>query len=134
MSDFNKRVIQEFRANDGIVGGHFDGIDLLLVHTTGAKSGKLRINPVAYFSEGEEYVIAASKGGADNHPDWYHNLVANPEVIFEVGPDTFAGTAVVPDEPERRELYDKLASIYPMFKEYEAKTERVIPIIKLVKN
>ena len=134
MSEFNQKVIQEFRKNKGIVGGVFEGIDLLLVHTTGAKSGQLRINPVAYFQDGDEYMIAASKGGADDHPDWYHNLVANPEVIFEVGPDTFAGTAVIPGEPERSALYEQLAGIYPMFKEYENKTERVIPIIKLIKN
>lgn len=134
MSDFNKKVIQEFRSNQGVVGGHFEGMDLLLVHSTGAKSGQLRINPVAYVKNDDQYVIAASKGGADTHPDWYHNLVANPEVIFEVGADTFAGSAVVPGEPERTELYDKLSGKYPMFKEYENKANRVIPIIKLVKN
>lgn len=134
MSDFNKEVIQEFRSNQGVVGGFFEGIDLLLVHTTGAKSGQLRINPVAYFNEDNQYVIAASKGGADSHPDWFHNLVANPEVIFEVGGDTHAGSAEVAVEPERTELYAKLSGKYPMFKEYETKTERVIPIIKLTRN
>ena len=134
MSDFNKKVIQEFRANQGIVGGIFEGMDLLLVHTTGAKSGKLRINPTAYYQQGNEYIIAASKGGADSHPDWYHNLVANPKVIVEVGTETFATLAEVPKGPDRSELYGKLAGKYPQFAEYEAKTERKIPVIKLVKG
>lgn len=134
MSDFNKEIIQEFRTNEGIVGGFFEGINLLLVHTTGAKSGQLRINPVAYFNNDDQFVIAASKGGAENHPDWYHNLVANPEIIFEVGAETFAGTAIVAEEPERSELYGQMASQYPMFREYESKTARVIPVIKLIKN
>ena len=134
MSDFNKKVIQEFRANQGIAGGFFEGMDLLLVHTTGAKSGKLRINPTAYYQQGNEYIIAASNGGADNHPDWYRNLVANPNVIVEVGTETFATLAEVPKEPERSELFGKLAGKYPKFAEYEAKTERKIPVIKLVKN
>lgn len=133
MSDYNKKVIKEFRANQGRVGGHFDGMDLLLVHTTGARSGKLRINPTAYINDGNFLVIAASKGGADSHPDWYYNLIANPNVIIEVGEDTFAALAEIPEEPERTELYKKLAGIYPQFAEYEAKTERKIPVIKLVK-
>lgn len=134
MSDMNKEIIREFRANEGIVGGFFENMTLLLVHTTGAKSGQLRINPTAYIKDGDNLIIAASKGGADSHPDWYHNLVANPQVIVEVGGETFSALAEEPSEPERSNLYNKLASIYPMFKEYEIKTERVIPIIKLVKN
>ena len=134
MSDFNKKIIQEFRANDGKVGGMFEGMSLLLVHTTGAKSGQLRINPTAYIKDGENLIIAASKGGADSHPDWYHNLVSNPQVIVEVGSETISALAEVPSEPERSNLYDKLASKYPMFNEYKTKTKRVIPIIKLIKN
>jgi len=134
MSDFNKKIIQEFRANDGKVGGMFEGMSLLLVHTTGAKSGQFRINPTAYIKDGENLIIAASKGGADSHPDWYHNLVSNPQVIVEVGSETISALAEVPSEPERSNLYDKLASKYPMFNEYKTKTKRVIPIIKLIKN
>ena len=134
MSDFNKKIIQEFRANDGKVGGMFEGMSLLLVHTTGAKSGQLRINPTAYIKDGENLIIAASKGGADSHPDWYHNLVSNPQVIVEVGSETISALAEVPSEPERSDLYGKLASKYPMFNEYKTKTKRVIPIIKLIKN
>lgn len=134
MSDLNKEVIQEFRANQGKVGGHFQGMDLLLIHTTGAKSGQLRINPTAFYNQEDQYIIAASKGGADSHPDWYHNLVANPNVIVEVGKDTFAAKADIPAEPERSELYNKLAGKYPMFKEYESKAKRIIPVIKLEKK
>ena len=134
MSDFNKEIIQEFRANDGIVGGMFEGMSLLLVHTTGAKSGQLRINPTAYFKDGENLIIAASKAGADSHPDWYHNLVANPQVIVEVGSETISALAEVTSEPERSNYYEKLSSKYPAFNEYKTKTKRVIPIIKLIKN
>ena len=134
MSDFNKKIIQEFRANDGVVGGMFEGMSLLLVHTTGAKSGQLRINPTAYIKDEENLIIAASKGGADSHPDWYHNLVSNPQVIVEVGSETISALAEVPSEPERSNLYDKLASKYPIFNEYKTKTKRVIPIIKMIKN
>jgi len=134
MSDFNKKIIQEFRANDGVVGGMFEGMSLLLVHTTGAKSGQLRINPTAYIKDEENLIIAASKGGADSHPDWYHNLVSNPQVIVEVGSETISVLAEVTSEPERSDLYGKLASKYPMFNEYKTKTKRVIPIIKLIKN
>ncbi len=134
MSDFNKEIIQEFRANEGTVGGIFEGMSLLLVHTTGAKSGQLRINPTVYIKDEDNLIIAASKAGADTHPDWYYNLVANPQVIVEVGIETFSALADVPSEPERSSLYEKLASKYPMFKEYETKTSRVIPIVKLVKN
>ena len=134
MSDFNKEVIQEFRSNDGKVGGFFEGMDLLLVHTTGAKSGELRINPTVYLQDGEDYVIAASKGGADSHPDWYYNLLANPWVIVEVGGDTFSAWAEVAAEPERSDLYGKLAGKYSMFSEYEQKTDRKIPVIKLSRD
>lgn len=134
MSDFNKEIIQEFRANEGKVGGFFEGISLLLVHTTGAKSGQLRINPTVYIKDGEDFVIAESKSGADNHPDWYFNLLVNPRVIVEVGSDIFSALAEVPAEPERSALYGKLAGKYPMFKEYEKKTDRVIPVIKLIRD
>jgi len=84
-NDWNKQIIEEFRANDGKVGGHFENMTLLLLHTTGVKSGQPRLNPVAYVKDGDQYVIMASKGGAPTHPDWYYNLVANPQVTVEVG-------------------------------------------------
>ena len=123
MSDFNKGIIEEFRANGGIVGGHFEGMNLLLVHTTGAKSGLERINPVAQISDGDRYVIVASKGGAPTNPDWYYNLKANPEVTIEVGTQKF-----------RSELFEKMASLYPGFEDYKEKTKRVIPVVTLTRQ
>lgn len=131
MSDFNEQVIKEFRENDGVVGGYFEGMNLLLLHTTGAKSGKERINPVAYLKDGDRYVVIASKAGADSHPDWYHNLVKNSEVSVEVGTEEFKATAIVTDEPERTELYEKMEAISAGFTEYKNKTSRVIPVIAL---
>jgi deazaflavin-dependent oxidoreductase (nitroreductase family) len=131
MSEFNKKVIEEFRANGGKVGGFFENMTLLLLHTVGAKSGEHRLNPTAYIKEGEELIIAASKAGADSHPDWYFNLIANPEVRVEVGDEEFSAVAESAQEPERTHLYDKLKKKYPGFVEYEQKTKRVIPIIKL---
>lgn len=134
MSDWNKQVIDEFRANDGQVGGYFANMKLLLLHTTGAKSGLPRINPVACVVDGDRYVIAASKGGAPTNPDWYHNLVANPAVSIEVGTEQFAAQAVVVEEPERTRLYAKMATAYPGFAEYEQKTTRTIPVIVLTRT
>ncbi|MCP4428477.1 MAG: nitroreductase family deazaflavin-dependent oxidoreductase [Chloroflexi bacterium] len=134
MSDLNKQVIEEFRANGGKVGGHFAAMKLLLLHTTGAKSGKLRINPAACMADGDRYVIIASKAGAPTHPDWYHNLVANPEVKVEVGTEQFHALATVAEEPEWSELYDKMSALYPFFSEYKDKTTRIIPVIVLTRQ
>jgi deazaflavin-dependent oxidoreductase (nitroreductase family) len=133
MSDWNKQIIDEFRANDGQVGGYFANMKLLLLHTTGAKSGLPRVNPVAYVVDGDRYVIAASKGGAPSNPDWYHNLVAHPTVSVEVGAEQFDARATVVEEPERTKLYAKMATAYPGFAEYEEKTTRTIPIIVLTR-
>ena len=134
MSDMNKQIIEEFRANEGKVGGFFENITLLLLHTVGAKSGKQRLNPTAYIKDGGRLVIAASKAGADSNPDWYHNLVANPDVTVEVGTEKFSARAEIALEPERTELYGKLKSVYPGFGDYETKTKRVIPIVTLTKQ
>lgn len=131
MSDWNNKIIAEFRANEGRVGGHFANMTLLLLHTTGAKSGLPRVNPVAYTVDGDRLVIIASKGGADTHPDWYYNLVANPNVTIEVGTETFDAVATVEEEPERTRLYDQQAVQYPGFEEYRQKTTRKIPVITL---
>lgn len=131
MSDRNKAVIDEFRANDGKVGGPFEDMTLLLLHTTGAKSGEPRLNPVAYLADGERYVIVASKGGEPTHPSWYHNVVAHPEVTVEVGTGKFQAQAEVVQEPERTELFDKVSTQYPGFAEYVKKTTRVIPVLVL---
>ena len=131
--DWNKQVIEEFRANDGKVGGHFENMTLLLLHTIGAKSGQLRLNPVATMADGDRYVIIASKGGAPTNPDWYYNIVANPEVRIEVGTEKFQAQADVAPEPERTALFAKMAAQHPGFAEYERNTDRVIPVIVLTR-
>lgn len=131
MSSWNEQVIEEFRANSGIVGGNFKGMTLLLLHTIGAKSGQPRLNPLATIVDDGRYIIIASKGGAPSHPDWYYNLVANPEVCVEVGTEKFNVRAEIVSEPERTDLYAKVAEVYPRFAEYEQRTDRVIPVIAL---
>jgi len=131
MTDWNKAVIEEFRENEGKVGGHFEKMSLLLLHTTGAKSGAPRINPVVYMSDGDRLVIIASKGGAPTDPDWYYNLVAIPDVSVEVGNEQFQARATVATDPERTELYKKMSTLYPFFAEYQEKTERDIPVVVL---
>jgi deazaflavin-dependent oxidoreductase (nitroreductase family) len=134
MNDFNKGIIEEFRANEGKVGGMFVDVSLLLLHTTGAKSGIARINPLAYIVDGERFVIIASKGGSPTHPDWYHNIVANPEVSVEVGTAQFQARATIATEPERSKLYEQMASVNPIFADYQRKTTRTIPVIVLTRN
>src|SRR5689334_5725958 len=112
-NDWNKAIIEEFRANKGQVGGRFAGQPLLLLHTKGAKSGEERVNPVAFFYEGERLVIIASKGGAPTNPNWYHNLLANPVVEVEAGTERFKARAEVATEPERTRLYDRMAADRP---------------------
>ena len=136
MTDFNewnKAIIAEFRANDGEVGGQFAGMPLILLHTTGAKSGLERVNPTAYLVDDDRLVIIASKAGAPTNPDWYYNLVANSEVIVEVGTETFSALATVAEEPERTELYGNMAAKNPGFAEYEQNTTRVIPVVTLTR-
>ena len=128
MSDWNKRIIEEFRANEGRVVGWKT---LLLLHTTGAKSGLPHLNPAAYIEDRDRLVIIASKGGADTHPDWYFNVVANPNVTVEVGTEKYDAVATVEEEPERTHLYDQMAAQYPGFEEYRQKTSRIIPVITL---
>jgi deazaflavin-dependent oxidoreductase (nitroreductase family) len=129
--NWNQKIIDEFRANDGKVGGRFEGRTLLLLHTTGARSGKERVNPVAYVREGERYVVIASKGGAPTNPGWYYNILAHPRLTVEVGTKIFQVDAKVAEEPERTRLYNKMVEIMPGFDDYRRKTERVIPVIVL---
>lgn len=130
-TDFNAKVIDEFRANEGRVGGPFEQMPLLLLHHTGARSGQSRINPVAYLKDGERYAIIASKGGAPSHPAWYHNLKAHPQASIEVGTHTLEVTASEATGAERDRLYEAQAQRFPQFAEYESKTERKIPVIVL---
>jgi deazaflavin-dependent oxidoreductase (nitroreductase family) len=131
MADFNTKIIDEFRTNDGAVGGMFAGMPLLLLHHTGAKSGEERIAPLAYMEDGGNYVIFASKAGAPTNPAWYHNLKAHPETKIEIGSETIAVTASEPDRPERDRLYNAMTDGRPQFAEYQTKTERIIPAIVL---
>jgi len=133
MSDRNQKIIDEFRANKGKVGGGFEGRTLLLLHTVGAKSRQERINPVAYIRDRERYVVIASKGGAPTNPDWYYNIVANPELTVEVGTETFKVHAIVTSEPERTRLYNKMVEMMPGFDDYRKKTTRKIPVISLTR-
>jgi deazaflavin-dependent oxidoreductase (nitroreductase family) len=134
MADWNKGLIDDLRAHDGqATSGMFVGRPMIILTTTGAKSGRRRSTPLTYSRDGDRYVIVASQGGASSHPAWYHNLEADPHVTAEVGGETFQARATVADEPERRRLYDQHAESHPGlgFKGYETKTTRVIPVIML---
>ena len=130
-ADFNAKIIEEFRANDGVVGGMFEGLPMLLLHHTGAKSGKERVNPLAYQRDGGRYVVFASKGGAPTNPDWYHNVRAQPNVTIEVGTDTIEAVASEATGEERERLFRTQVENVPTFGEYEKQTDRVIPVIVL---
>jgi deazaflavin-dependent oxidoreductase (nitroreductase family) len=130
-SDYNARIIAEFRTNAGHVGGPFENSQLLLLHHTGAKSGAPRINPVAYHRDEGRYVIVASKGGAPTNPAWYYNLKAHPEVEIEVGTDSIAAIANEVTGEERERLFRERVAISPAFAQYQTKTDRVIPVFVL---
>ena len=127
----NKKAIAEFRANGGKVGGQFAGAPLLLLHTTGAKTGQARVNPMMYLADGDDHVVFASKAGAPTNPDWYHNLVANPRASIEVGDQTLNVVARVADGETRERLWSRQKELYPGFADYEAKTTRQIPVVIL---
>ncbi|MDA8292127.1 MAG: nitroreductase family deazaflavin-dependent oxidoreductase [Actinomycetota bacterium] len=132
VNDWNGKIIDEFRANDGRLSGSFEGATVLLLHTTGARTGAERVNPMVYLElDGHRYVFA-SKAGADAHPDWYHNLVANPEVTVEAGGPSYRARAVPVTGPERDRIYAEQVAVMPGFGEYQAKTSRVIPVVEIV--
>ena len=131
VNDFNRSLIDEFRANDGKVGGQFAGAPVLLLTTTGAKSGASRTVPLVYLPDGERFVVFASKGGAPTNPDWYHNLVANSRVSVEVGSERFDADAVVLTGDERDRLFAEQAGLFPGFAQYQDNTPRVIPVVAL---
>ena len=131
MKDFNKSIVDEFRANDGKVGGQFAGANLLLLTTTGAKSGQPRLAPSAYFTIDGKLIIIGSKAGADTNPDWVHNLRANPAAHIEVGSDAYDVTSRELSKAERDGLFDKIVAAAPGFGEYQSKTSRVIPLFEL---
>ena len=131
MSDWNARIIEEFRANGGVVGGSFDGRPLLLLHHVGARSGTRRVSPLMYQRLENGYAIFASKGGAATNPDWFHNLRARPDVAVEVGTQTIDVAARVATGPERDAVWSGWKARFPMFAEYEAATDRIIPVVIL---
>ena len=127
----NDAVIKEFRGNGGKVGGYFEGMPLLLLTTTGAKSAKTYVTPMLYLDDGGRIHVFASKSGAPFSPGWFHNLVANPTVTVEIGAETFHAKATALPDPEREAIYSKQAALYPLFAEYQEKTTRKIPVVAL---
>lgn len=130
-ADFNATVIEEFRANEGRLGGILAGATLLLLHHTGAKSGASRVTPVSYLNDDGRYVIVASKAGAPKHPGWYHNLKAHPNVNIEVGSKTLDVVASETEGEERDRLFRRMVAATPQFGEYQQKTDRVLPVVVL---
>ena len=130
-TSFNQQIIDEFRANQGKVGGPFEGGRLLLLTTTGARSGKPHTAPVGYLPDGERLLIIASAGGAPNHPAWHHNLLAHPPVTVEDGTLTYQATAVVLAGAERDRLFARAAEADPGWAEYQANTARTLPVVAL---
>ena len=130
-ADFNTKIINEFRANGGEVGGQFENAPLLLLHTTGARSGRERVNPTMYQDLGGRIAVFASKGGAPDNPDWYRNLLANPDVSAEIGTSTKRFRARVATGDERDRIWTKQKHDYPGFADYESKTDREIPVVVL---
>jgi deazaflavin-dependent oxidoreductase (nitroreductase family) len=129
--DFNSRLVEEFRANDGKVTGQFADRPLMVLTTTGAKSGLPRTQPLVYTTDGDRLVVIASKGGAPTNPAWYHNLVANPTVKVELPGETFQARAEVTSGDERQRLFDQQAAIMPGFADYQRNTTREIPVVVL---
>ncbi|MFD4440165.1 nitroreductase family deazaflavin-dependent oxidoreductase [Nocardia sp. NPDC058519] len=135
MNAFNDQVIAEFRANEGRVGGMFEGNDaMVIITTTGAKSGRAITNPLVFLPDGDRIVLIASNGGADKHPAWYYNLVADPELTLEVGTETYSGKAELVADPERTALYDRMVERLPGFAEYRDNTSREIPVFAVYRT
>ncbi|HEV7206640.1 MAG TPA: nitroreductase family deazaflavin-dependent oxidoreductase [Jatrophihabitans sp.] len=129
--NWNDKIIAEFRANEGRVGGNFEGAPLLLLHSTGAKSGQERVSPMMYLQVGGSWAVFASYAGRDIHPAWYHNLVANPEASIEIGTEHIDVEARELAAGEREPVWEEQKKRYPGFAEYEQQTERVIPVMLL---
>jgi deazaflavin-dependent oxidoreductase (nitroreductase family) len=129
--DFNQSIIDEFRANDGVVGGPFEGAPMVLLTTTGAKSGRPHTTPVVYLRLGDDVYVFGSKAGAPTHPAWYHNLVANPRVTVELGDETYEAEAEVLAGDQRDRVFDEQVTRMPGFADYQQNTTRVIPVIML---
>ena len=128
---YNRQLIEEFRADRDKGGGAMKGRPLLLLTTTGAKSGQLRTKPMMFIPDGDRLLVIASNAGAAIHPDWYRNLLAHPEVTVEVGNETFKAIATVTEGLERQRLWSRVVELYPFFADHQAKTSRQIPVIVL---
>ncbi len=133
-NDFNEKVITEFRANGGKVGGWFEGAPMMLLTTTGAKSGKQYTTPLVYMSDGDRMIIFASKAGDPKNPAWYHNLLAHHDATVEVGTEKIGVHAEITAGAERDRLYDAQSKVNPRFAEYQAKTTRLIPVVALTRR
>ena len=131
MSDYNREVIEEFRANEGRLGGPWEGRNLLLLTTTGRKSGRQYTTPVVYTPDDDRLLVYASQGGAPDHPDWFLNLVANPQAVVEVGPERYEVIATPLEGEERDREFARQVERAPQFGEYEKRTSRVIPVVAL---
>jgi deazaflavin-dependent oxidoreductase (nitroreductase family) len=132
--EMDRQVIEEFRANGGRTLTRFAGTELLLLHTRGARTGAERVNPMMFARDGERYVVFASKNAAPRHPDWYHNLVANPDVEVELGNERFAARATVLQGEERRRIWNQSAAQFPFLNDHQARTSREIPVIALARQ
>jgi deazaflavin-dependent oxidoreductase (nitroreductase family) len=134
MADWNTKVIEEFRANHGKVGGTFEHMELLLLTSTGAKTGEQRVKPVAYTMDGDRYIIVASYGGGPDNPAWYHNLVAHPQATIEVGEEKFPVSATLTSGEDSERLFAQHAKAYPQFNGYKQKTSRHLPVFALERD
>ena len=131
--DWNTQIIEEFRANGGKVGGPFAGASMILIHHVGARTGTRRVTPLVYFQDGDDILIAASKAGAPTNPDWYYNITKNPRIDVEVGTETYAVDVHELDPQERAEAWQAVVAANPGFGEYQEKTDRVIPLLRLTR-
>jgi deazaflavin-dependent oxidoreductase (nitroreductase family) len=126
--------VTEFRARGGKVGGYHAAMQLLLLTTTGARTGQRRAVPLTYVPDGERYIVTAGNGGSDRHPAWYHNVDAHPDVTIEVGSEAFEAVAVIAGETERQALYERFAAVYPVAATFQAQTTRQIPVVILTRR
>ena len=133
VNEWNKTIIEEFRANEGKVGGQFAGASMILVHHLGARSGTERVSPMVYFPDGDRMLVVASAAGSPKNPDWFHNLKAHPQVSVEVGTETFPVVAEELGPEERAEKWARITAEAPGFADYQTKTSRVIPILALTR-
>jgi deazaflavin-dependent oxidoreductase (nitroreductase family) len=134
VKNWNDKIIEEFRASQGRVGGPFQGMPILLLHHAGARTGTVRVNPLAYQADGDRFVVFGSKGGSPTNPDWYHNLRANPRATIEVGTETIAVRARVAEGEERERIWSRQKELMPGFAAYEQRTARQIPVIILERS